>query len=689
MQRIGWVFLALALGGGWAREGTAGEASNEKVFADLSSPTPPWAGWKAEGPVFGGAAPARKLELNWREYLSVRADTSGMLTSPEFKAEFPYVNLRLREGVTTLHGQALLVLKDTSTLRRDGIIRRSPHPGLLAPPWITWDVRDYQGATLSISLVDIADQKQVNLDRVVFSRQPLGDLSGKPEIAAAARSVERERGRAAEDPQRPIYHTAAPAGKTWDVNGCVYWNGWYHLCYLTIPPGLPAFQLHLRSRDLVNWEQLPPVAWPSAAIGETDVYSGDMAVDESGRGLLVYTSVGVDRTPMFTAMQVLQTTTDPDFVSWQKNYEAVVAMGDVPLESRHVRDPFLFRQGKAWYMALTGQVLRDRYRRTFANAPHWVAEATKGCVFIFTSTDGQAWRYVGCPLAADQVNVWNTPLWEMAMVIPFGDRWLFTNGGKAFFTGPGDPAANFKVTAEGSITQGTLYACRRVFAPDGRCLIWGNVDCGWGLKDGKPARGLKGWEGAHSLPRVWALDGSGRLLQSVAHEIEGLRGAHFAARNMKLGDGPPAALEFSGNTIEISARLELGTAKHCGLELRRSHDGSRGMRFDYDGRCLTVSSIGPELVPVSEVWWAQPIHVASEPNPEKAVELRIFLDRGLLELFVDNRVSYERPIDHIPLDDVGIAAFSQGGEARLARFDAWTMQPVKVTFGAKWAAVVD
>jgi len=113
------------------------------------------------------------------------------------------------------------------------------------------------------------------------------------------------------------------------------------------------------------------------------------------------------------------------------------------------------------------------------------------------------------------------------------------------------------------------------------------------------------------------------------------------------------------------------------------------MRFDYDGRCLTVSSIGSELVAVSEVWWAQPIHVACEPNPEKAVELRIFLDRGLLELFVDNRASYERPIDHIPLDDVGIAAFAEGGDARLARFDAWTMQPAQVTFGAEWAAVVD
>jgi len=67
------------------------------------------------------------------------------------EAEFPHVNLRLRDGVTTLHGRALLLPKTTSTLRRDKIIRRSPHPDLLATPWITWDVRDYQGATLSIS----------------------------------------------------------------------------------------------------------------------------------------------------------------------------------------------------------------------------------------------------------------------------------------------------------------------------------------------------------------------------------------------------------------------------------------------------------------------------------------------------------------------------------------------------------
>ena len=48
--------------------------------------------------------------------------------------------------------------------------------------------------------------------------------------------------------------------------------------------------------------------------------------------------------------------------------------------------------------------------------------------------------------------------------------------------------------------------------------------------------------------------------------------------------------------------------------------------------------------------------------------------RWLIELFIDERLTLERPVEEIPLDCTGVAVFAEGGPARVIRFDRWNLR---------------
>jgi len=635
--------------------------------------------WHTAGVCFG-KGPASRLELDWLKLYAEPVPTSGLLTSPKFSITEPYINLHVRKG-EKLHGTAQLVLVDTGTTRRDNVIRTSPRPATQTSDWFTWDVRDYVGTSAYIQLYDISSADSVNLEKVVLSDKPMQDLTWLSEVRPTIDAVNANRERIAQDPYRPVYHMGAPCGRSWDMNGCVYKEGYCHNIYLTVPTGLPACMSHLRSRDLVHWEQLPPAIWASTAIGEADIYSGDAIIGPDNKGYIFYTSVGIDRTPVFTARIGLAVSQDSDLISWTKEDQPIVTPLSIPVETRHMRDPFVFQERGKYYLVLTGEILKDRYKMAFSNTPNWPAEVTTGAFFLFSSDNLRQWTYVGMPLTAQDVELWNGPLWEMGMLIKFGDKWLFTAGGKAYYTGKMDlQKGKFLPQRQGTITCGTFYAARRMLDPQGRCIVWAPEHCGF--TGPEHVRGFSGWESMYSLPRVWTLDQDGRLVQTVASEIEALRGKHTSRKNMPV-DSLSTIDDAAGNTIEISADLEIGTAKTCGLELRRSLDGSTGMRVSFDGSSVFVESIGQDMLIGPEKkaeWWATKIHVPVNRPCDGKARLHIFLDKGLMEMFVNDDVTFERPIEHIPLGYTGVAVYSQGGTANLRSLDVWQENPISVKY---------
>ena len=58
------------------------------------------------------------------------------------------------------------------------------------------------------------------------------------------------------------------------------------------------------------------------------------------------------------------------------------------------------------------------------------------------------------------------------------------------------------------------------------------------------------------------------------------------------------------------------------------------------------------------------------------VELRIFIDRSVVEVFADGRQYLAKRIYPARADSVGVQAFAKGGRATLQSLDAWQMAAI-------------
>ena len=97
------------------------------------------------------------------------------------------------------------------------------------------------------------------------------------------------------DKRLPLYHFRPQAGWMGDLNGPIYYKGYYHIFYQHYPYGTGfvdnVYWGHARSKDLVYWEHLPIALAPSKYKGEKSCYSGDIIITKSGTPMILYTSI--------------------------------------------------------------------------------------------------------------------------------------------------------------------------------------------------------------------------------------------------------------------------------------------------------------------------------------------------------------------------------------------------------------
>ena len=69
------------------------------------------------------------------------------------------------------------------------------------------------------------------------------------------------------------------------------------------------------------------------------------------------------------------------------------------------------------------------------------------------------------------------------------------------------------------------------------------------------------------------------------------------------------------------------------------------------------------------------LHVAPLTlGPDEPLRLQIFLDRSVLEVFANERISITSRIYPTRADSVGVALLAEHGEARLNALDAWQIR---------------
>ena len=198
-----------------------------------------------------------------------------------------------------------------------------------------------------------------------------------------------------------------------------------------------------------------------------------------------------------------------------------------------------------------------------------------------------------------------------------------------------------------------------------------------------------GWAGICALPLVLSVAEDDELLLDPAPELEVLRRDHLSMRDVQVTDGDDAILGISGDALELRTVLEWDDAEEVGLKVRCSPDGEEEtlVRFNVNpGR----THVPPDqVVPLRELI----LDVSrSSTSPDvsnresqramfevpygNAVELRVFVDRSVVEVIANRRHYVGKRIYPVRPDSVQVRAYARGGRAALRSLDAWRMSAI-------------
>lgn len=476
-----------------------------------------------------------------------------------------------------------------------------------------------------------------------------------PAVAAAMASVTAATAHAQADPTRPVYHFLPPANWMNDPNGPIFYDGFYHLFYQHNPYGDDWGHMHwghARSRDLVTWEHLPIALWPSLDLGEEHVFSGCARLDAAGTPLLFYTSVkrGAQETRPANE-QWAASPLDGEWRTWQKHPANPILALEThggPHFERDWRDPFIFdAAGRTFlvlgaeyddvaavplYEAEDGSLLRWRYR---------------GLLYQEVRRPG---RFLECPNFAlvPAHDATAQPQW-MLITSPYGLLEYMT-GAFAPETSTFTPACHGILDA-GQGESPNFYASNLVEDGAGNCILLGWVR---GFAPGH------GWNGCLALPRLLTVDADGQPRQIPLPALAQLRGHAWTPGLHRLEETIQPLDGVAGDALELQATITLDTAAAAGLRLAAAHDGSEGIEIGFDGEALHVAGCAVPL----------------PAGPRRTVEVRVFLDRSVLELFADDgRIAVTRVVDP-PLAGQAVALFAAGGTAQVAVTGIWPLRSI-------------
>ena len=474
----------------------------------------------------------------------------------------------------------------------------------------------------------------------------------------------------ADDPHRPQYHFLAPAHWLNDPNGLIQWQGRTHLFYQYNPNGAFHGTIHWGhavSDDLVHWEDLPVALAPTPGGSDSEGCWSGSAVDNQGIPTLVYSGV-------FPQAVCLATSSD-GMITWQKHpANPVIAGPPDDLQSvsgGHFRDPYVWRADGQWYMVMGSKI-----------------DGVGGLVLLYKSIDLVYWEYVGPILRGDVTQTqpfWTGAMWECPNLLDFGRRQALVISAQskaedlmyAFYVSGRFDGHRFVPDVQDILVhggpQGCFYAPQVMRADDGRYLMWG-----W-LKEGRSKTSFReaGWAGVMSLPLAVSMELDGRLCVEPAAELASLRRDHRRWSDLDLSDGSDWLLDgVAGDSLEIIAQFELSGAGEFGLTLRASPDGQESTRLVVQPaeRQIVIqrdhSSLDDQ---VDRAPCMAPIRAATNGT----ITLHVFLDRSVLEVFVDGGLSsLAARIYPTRRDSIGLGLFSRGGGVHLKSLDVWRLESI-------------
>ena len=487
------------------------------------------------------------------------------------------------------------------------------------------------------------------------------------------------------NPYRPIYHFGAV---NWigDPNGLCFWQGKYHIFYQGHLPGMTGVCWgHAVSDDLVHWEDLPF----AFAADKTDLscFSGQTWVEED-RVVAIYHGKGKGN--------CIAESSDPLLLNWRKNPDNPVIPDGEPSEDGYpyrIFDPCIWKEDDGYY-SLSG---------TWRGFPR---ERRKTCDHLFYSRDLTHWEYIH-PLVEDDSFCTMSDDGACPNFRPIGNGkhalTLFSHRtGSRYYIGDYDKKTHkFTIDYHRRFSHngrigGGIGTPSVTVDPRGRHITIFNYH--EGFSEQEPHAG----NGVFSVPLIMKAkdrfpvhDRPYNELEALrfnpctiepAEELDSLRFNGTKLENIEIQPNEELVLKgVEGKSIEIKARLQMNNAREAGFYVLRSPNGDERTKISvmnvFHGKFLDALIIDTTQSSVRNDVVCRPPEDVPFPIPDDhIVELRIFIDRSLIEVFANAdqfagvRVCPDRE------DSRGVSFFAKGDSVTLLSLECWHMRAIEPWF---------
>ena len=485
----------------------------------------------------------------------------------------------------------------------------------------------------------------------------------------------RSRQEQANTKHRPIYHFISPEGRLNDPNGLCYWEGNWHLFYQAYPPEDPRQHWgHAISKDLLNWKDLPYAIYPNP---EEKVYSGTTLVEDD-RVIAMYHGVG--------AGTMVATAGDPLLLNWEKVTGAAVIPIPKPGEQLpyNVFDPNIWKKGDYYYSLLAG------------TRPVGPGGKNLRANFLFRSENLEEWEYLHPFVEQDLYGLVGDD-GACPYFWPIGDNGKYIllhfshmSGGKYLIGDYDMDRDKFIVTDGGNFNHGPVGR-GGVHAPSATPDGKGGIICLFNMNTGQTIEPGQYTE-LMTLPRRLTLDEHNRLVIQPVGDFASLREEHVAVEGITLPANEEIILEqLSGDAVELNFEVDMQTATNLEIDVLRSPGKEEYTRilFYKDGGYLnnqyavygnginsaiaidnSRSSIAADVTP--RVTETADVRI----NGDEPVNIRVFIDKSIVEVFINNQQCIAVRAYPERGDSRGISIRAQGSDALLKKVDAWQMKNI-------------
>ena len=499
-----------------------------------------------------------------------------------------------------------------------------------------------------------------------------GAGAGAPEIAPARDRFDGDR-------YRPQYHFLPPEHWMNEPHAPVYYDGKYHIFYQHNPQGPYWHQIHWGhaiSDDMVHWEDLPVAIAPTEPVTPDGVWSGSATLDADGKPVLFYTAGNDSQVPnQATGLAwPVDGAENSDLTEWTLEPTPVTAQAPdlaSPVGTPwfgQFRDPFVWKEtaddGEPIWYQIVGSGILDGDTRV------------GGTALLYTSRDLVNWEYRNPLFIGDAQKYPKTgQVWELPVLLPVGtvdgvekhvlvvNPWfdgynINTAKNTYYWVGEWD-RDTFSFVPDHEEPRMWDYGEHftgpsGMVDPDGRSILFTITQDGRSETDHYNA----GWAHSMGLPVALSALPSGDVGLEPIEELESLRSTKVVDLKNTTVAKANATLDAKHDSLtdllEVELELQIkdkGAA--AGLEVRRSADGTERtiLTVDRSAASLTVDRTFSSLDPDARKGGNSGEFVV---GPNGKVTMRVYVDRSVIEAFVDGRKSLTTRVYPTLADAVGL-----------------------------------